>query len=276
MGYAHEYADAIMRRGRVPMEPVDFVPDWADRPRKGKYYPGAETFPLPDAGYPRDATVDDGLFGADRDEPFTLPLLGGMLRDSYGLTGRRLGVQANTDLGSLPSYPQANWSRGTASGGGLYPAAVYWVSGASGPLTPGVYHYAPRHHAVQRLLAGDVSARVRAAVGRNGRAAPTSSWSWASSTGRTPSSTTASPFTPSAWTSARSSRPGGCGHARVGCASPPPCGSTSPPSRGSSASRATRRACSPWCPCGGGRRAARAVPSPARPPGPLRPLHALP
>lgn len=155
MGYAHDYASAIMYRGRVPMEPVDFVPDWADRPRKAKYYPGAETLPLPDpaAGGPRPAPG------------FTLPLLSGMLQDSYGLTGRRLGVQANTDLAALPHYTQANWSRGTASGGGLYPVGVYWASGAGGPLTPGLYHYAPHQHGLRRLLAGDVTGDVREALG---------------------------------------------------------------------------------------------------------------
>ncbi|GLV96518.1 SagB family peptide dehydrogenase [Streptomyces lavendulae] len=154
MGYAHDYASAIMYRGRIPMEPVDFVPDWADRPRKAKFYPDAETLPLPDpAGGPRPAPG------------FTLPLLSGMLQDSYGLTGRRLGVQANTDLAALPHYTQANWSRGTASGGGLYPVGVYWAAGAGGPLAPGVYHYAPHQHGLRRLLIGDVTGEVRAALG---------------------------------------------------------------------------------------------------------------
>ncbi|GGT14180.1 nitroreductase family protein [Streptomyces purpureus] len=154
MGHAHDYARQIMHRGRVPMEPVDFVPDWSDRPRKAKYYPGAETLPLPEA--PPEGSAD----GA-----FTLPLLAGMLRDSYGLTGRRLAVQANTDLAALPHYTHANWSRGTASGGGLYPVTVYWAAGADGPLTPGLYHYAPHRHALRRLLAGDVTGDVRAALG---------------------------------------------------------------------------------------------------------------
>ncbi|MEU6343631.1 SagB family peptide dehydrogenase [Streptomyces sp. NPDC046977] len=165
MGDTHEYATAVMRRGRVAMEPADFVPDWADRPRKEKFYPGAERFPLPDGDFPEEAGVGRGLTGPPGDAPFTLPLLGGMLRDSYGLVGRRLAVQANTDLGTLPMYTQANWSRGTASGGGLYPVGVHWVSGASGPLAPGVHHYSPQHHAVQRLLTGDVTGEVRAAVG---------------------------------------------------------------------------------------------------------------
>ncbi|MFC5720526.1 nitroreductase family protein [Streptomyces gamaensis] len=176
MGHAHDYAAAIMRRGRVPMEPVDFVPDWPDGPRKGKFYPGAESFPLPPGDVPPDATVEAALSGGQRPGtavPFTLPLLGGMLLDSYGRTGRRLGVQANSDLGSLPSYADANWSRGSASGGGLYPVSVYWVCGPSGPLTPGVYHYATTHHAMRRLLAGDVSGEVRAALAGHEQAART-------------------------------------------------------------------------------------------------------
>ncbi|MEV7211787.1 nitroreductase family protein [Kitasatospora cineracea] len=179
MGEAHAYASAVLRRGRVPMEPADFAPDWADRPRKGKYYPDAPHFPLPDgpadpagpAGS-ADPAVDGeregvgrGLFGPGGEGGFTLELLGGLLKDSYGLTGRRLAVQANSDLGTLPRYPDANFSRGTASGGGLYPIGIHWISGASGPLTPGVHHYATPHHAMRRLLTGDVTADVRAALG---------------------------------------------------------------------------------------------------------------
>lgn len=168
MGVAHDYATAVMWRGKVEMEPVNFVPDWSDRPRKEKFYPGAPVFRLPDGDFPASASLDQGLFGPGGDGEFTLPLLGGMLRDSYGYTGRRLAVQANTDLASLPLYPHANFSRGTASGGGLYPVSVYWVSGPSGPMTPGIYHYSPPRHAMARLLAGDVSGEVRDALRTDG------------------------------------------------------------------------------------------------------------
>ncbi|MEU6083222.1 SagB family peptide dehydrogenase [Streptomyces sp. NPDC047108] len=170
MGYAHDYAAAIMRRNRVGMEPIGFVPNWPDGPRKTKYFPGVDSLPLPGGDYPADATLERGLDLADGEppggeRPFDLGSLSGMLLDSYGLTGRRLGVQANSDLSALPFYPLANWSRGTASGGGLYPLSIYWVSGPSGPLPPGVHYYATRHHAMQRLLTGDVSGEVRAALG---------------------------------------------------------------------------------------------------------------
>ncbi|MGY5001541.1 SagB family peptide dehydrogenase [Streptomyces griseus] len=169
MGYAHEYAAAIMYRGRVPMEPVDYVPNWQDGPRKAKFHPDTDGFPLPDAPYPPGATLDRGLFpeGGPGQGEFDLGTLSGMLRDSYGLTGRRLGVQANTDLNALPFYPLANWSRGSASGGGLYPVSIHWVSGPSGPVPPGVHYYSTRQHSMRRLLTGDVSGRVRDALGED-------------------------------------------------------------------------------------------------------------
>ncbi|MEU6164654.1 nitroreductase family protein [Streptomyces tanashiensis] len=181
MGYAHEYADAVLHRGRVPMEPADFVPDWPDGPRRGKFYPGVESYALPDGDDLADAPAWAGLLprssgGPSAADPagatgvpggFTLPLLSAMLKDSYGLTGRRLGIQANSDLSGLPFYTHANWSRGTAGGGGLYPVGVYWASGPSGPLTPGIHYYDVQRHAVQRLLTGDVTARVREALGQD-------------------------------------------------------------------------------------------------------------
>ncbi len=163
MGYAQEYATAIVNRGRVPMEPVGFVPDWTDRPRKWKHYPGAESLPLPGEAPP--GTAERGLFGPADDQPFTIGLLGGMLRDSYGLLGRRLAISANPDVRSLPAYTHANWHRGAASGGGLYPVSIYLVSGADGPVLPGVRYYSPAHHTLRTLVTGDATAEVRSALG---------------------------------------------------------------------------------------------------------------
>jgi SagB-type dehydrogenase family enzyme len=165
-GYAKEYADAILWRGRIPMEPAAFTPDWTDRPRKWKHYAGVDSLPLPDhpGGTVQDALDPDGPTVAT-DAAVTLPALGGMLRDTYGLLGRRLAIQANTDLAALPSYAKANWYRGAASGGGLYPVSIYWVAGARAPMQPGVYHYAPHQHSLRPLLAGDVTEGVRAALG---------------------------------------------------------------------------------------------------------------
>jgi len=86
-----------------------------------------------------------------------------MLRLSYGQLDRRLRVTWNQDSADRVLYPEALWGRGTASGGGMYPIEIYWVAGAGGPMTPGVYHYSTAHHAFERLLIGDLTDEVRAA-----------------------------------------------------------------------------------------------------------------
>lgn len=164
MGLAHAYASAVLHRARTPMPPADFQPDWDDQPRPDRFFPGAERLPLPPCPPEPGATTQAGLAGADGDRPFTLPLLAGMLQDSCGLLSRRLAVHANVNLTTMPSYRAADWARGAASGGGLYPVGCYWISGPGGPVLPGVYHYAPGHHALERLVTGDASAQVRAAL----------------------------------------------------------------------------------------------------------------
>ncbi|MER6382192.1 SagB family peptide dehydrogenase [Streptomyces sp. NPDC001250] len=165
MNAAHAYVNAVIQRGRDGMQPPGFDPDWSDAPRDGKFYPGAETIPLPAGELTASATLQDGLADGGGAGGFTLDTLGGMLLDSYGRIGRRLAVHANYDVPTLPGYPQARWARGTASGGARYPVSVYWAAGPGGPLLPGVYHYSSPHHAMQRLLAGDVTGEVREAVG---------------------------------------------------------------------------------------------------------------
>ena len=171
MDTAHDYLAAILRRAREQMEPRDFNPDWSDRPRKTKFYPDVEYCEPPYSDLPYGGstsptgTVDRWLTPADDGPGFSLQSLSDMLLDSYGHHARRLAIHANSDVDSLPYYPGATWARGTASGGGLYPVSVYWVSGASGPVVPGVYFYSTTQRAFQRLLTGDVSRVVEDAVG---------------------------------------------------------------------------------------------------------------
>ncbi|MDX3771376.1 MULTISPECIES: SagB family peptide dehydrogenase [unclassified Streptomyces] len=166
-----DYVESVFRRGREPMEPVGFTPDWEDQPSRHKTYLGVRRFPLPaGTGLPL-AGAADVLLGeppAGQGPPWTLDSLAALLRLSYGVLDRRLRVSWNQDSHVRVLYPEALWGRGTASGGGMYPLEVYWVAGPGGPLTPGVYHYSTAHHGFERLLAGDLTDEVRAACESKG------------------------------------------------------------------------------------------------------------
>lgn len=163
-----DYVESVFRRGREPMEPVGFSPDWADQPSRHKTYLGVRRFPLPPGTGQPLAGAADVLFGeprADQGPLWTTDSLAALLRLSYGVLDRRLRVSWNQDSHVRVLYPEALWGRGTASGGGMYPLEIYWVAGRGGPLTPGVYHYSTAHHGLERLLAGDLTDEVRAACG---------------------------------------------------------------------------------------------------------------
>lgn len=169
------YVESVFRRGREPMEPVGFSPDWEDQPSRHKTYLGVRRFPLPDGlGLPL-AGAGDVLLGdgpAGRGAPWTSESLAALLRLSYGVLDRRLRVSWNQDSHVRVLYPESLWGRGAASGGGMYPLEVYWVAGPGGPLTPGVYHYSTAHHAFERLLAGDLTDEVRAACATGAETGP--------------------------------------------------------------------------------------------------------
>lgn len=164
MSVTSDYVEAVLRRAREPLEPADFTPNWNDRPYRTKRYPGADRIALPEAPQPT-GTLGASLAAAGAPAvPFDLASLSAMLRCSYGLGARRARLTGNEDSPMLAWFEHASWARGTASGGGLYSAEIYWVAGASGPLLPGVYHYSHPHHALNRLLVGDVVDQVRAAT----------------------------------------------------------------------------------------------------------------
>jgi len=169
MSVVENYALDILQRARVPMEPVDYEVDWFDQPRRHKVYPGSVRIPLPDGRAVTRAGVSGqvaagGTAAGGEPGAFDLDTLAAMLRDSYGINGRRMAIHGNDDVAGLPSYPRATWSRGTASGGGLYPVEIYLVTSGTPGLAPGVYNYSSAHHALSRLGLGDVAGAVRSAL----------------------------------------------------------------------------------------------------------------
>ncbi|GIH20427.1 hypothetical protein Raf01_85990 [Rugosimonospora africana] len=90
-------------------------------------------------------------------------MLAWLLRMSYGRLSRRVRLDSVQPWWA-GDYSVAAWRRGAVSGGGLYPLEIYWVAGEGGAVPAGTYHYAPGHHALERLAVGDRTDRVRQAV----------------------------------------------------------------------------------------------------------------
>jgi SagB-type dehydrogenase family enzyme len=160
---AREYLEAVYRRGRVPMESERHIVDWHDQPAWYKTYPDAVRLSLPPA--PAPLTRGDHAGAAlGQNSPWDLGTLGALLQLSYGPLSRRLRIDWNEGDTDRAWYGGAIWSRGAASGGGLYPLEIYWAPGRSGPVLPGIYHYAPAMHAMERLALGDHTSLIREAA----------------------------------------------------------------------------------------------------------------
>ncbi|GCE29369.1 NADH oxidase [Dictyobacter alpinus] len=160
-----DYAEAVFARFRQPLDAFPFEPDWQDQPSRFKLYQHVTRFPLPMEKLADTRTITSIVPGITQqrrevnalsfNELSTLFLL------AHGLLNRRISITWNM---SGKTIPDALYGRGTASGGGLYPAEMYWCHGPGASILPGIYHYDPAHHALERLQLGDRTDRIRAAV----------------------------------------------------------------------------------------------------------------
>jgi SagB-type dehydrogenase family enzyme len=163
-----EYAEAIFRRSTEPMEPFDFEPNWADQPSRYKIYREVERFALPQPSLSSLVSMAEIMERAQtppaQPAALTYENLASILLYAHAALDRRLDVHWNMNHKDRVSYAHATFGRGTASGGGMYPTEIFWACGQHGPLLPGIYHYDNGHHAMARLLSGDVTQRIRMAL----------------------------------------------------------------------------------------------------------------
>ncbi|GHO49893.1 SagB/ThcOx family dehydrogenase [Ktedonospora formicarum] len=160
-----DYAEAVFARFRQPLDVFPFEPDWQDQPSHFKLYQHVTRFPLPIEKRTDTHTVARIVPGItqQRGEGKTLSFneLSTLFLFAHGLLNRRISLTWNM---ATTTFPDALYGRGTASGGGLYPAEIYWSHGPGASVLPGIYHYDPAHHALERLRLGDSTDRIRAAV----------------------------------------------------------------------------------------------------------------
>lgn len=143
-----DYVRQIVRRGREPMDPVDFEVDWNDSPLRHQVFTGVPRLPIPDP-----------VAGAS-----LWRQLESCLRCSYTPIARRTRISANIGFEHQQTTEGAIYGRGSASGGGMYPVELYFVIGAGHGLPAGVYHYSTAHHMLDQLLLGDYRDRVAATL----------------------------------------------------------------------------------------------------------------
>ncbi len=128
--------------------------DWASQPAPFRSFPDVDTIPLypaPSAGgTPPPPLAFDDLYrpGALAPLPLDAVAIGDILRHSLGLSAWK-------------AFGGSRWSlRVNPSSGNLHPTEAYVVCGATEGISgsPGVFHYAPDRHVLERRCAFDAAA----------------------------------------------------------------------------------------------------------------------
>ena len=154
------YAEAIYRRSTQSVRPPGFDVNWADQPLRYKVMEAVTPLPLPMLRSTATTSYAEVLTRLRRkafsSQSLTEEQFAQVNHLAYGLLTRRLNLDWNGE--NKPGHPfyHSLYSRGTPSGGGMYPTEMYWVEGANSQFVPGVYHYQSAHHSLDRLYAGNL------------------------------------------------------------------------------------------------------------------------
>lgn len=129
--------------------------DWANKPSQFCIVRGGSKIPLPQL-----SGLDQLQLGVRREPAragdIRLEDLSDLLLLSAGILRRKLSIAWTRRLKRANfEIEGSRFSRGVASGGGLYPHCVYVVTLTPRPLRPGVYHYDVAHHALDLVRFGD-------------------------------------------------------------------------------------------------------------------------
>ena len=147
------------RQPGVPDEitPPDHTVAWSDAPSKFTIIRDVPRVPLP-SGL-TSAGLGEGIGCKDYcllppPPGITLDVVSDLLLLGAGILGRRVDINWNGQSPESSHHLKALYSRGAASGGGLYPTEAYLIAEKVEGLARGVYHYDAAHHALARLRAG--------------------------------------------------------------------------------------------------------------------------
>lgn len=171
---ALQYAQRMFDRQRQLLPPAGFEVDWVDQPSHHKVYLSATklSLPRPFVTIP-DVRLNEGYETARmaQHSPDVMPPLDVVASTLAcgAITNRHVALNWNDDANRKQRPIFADWSRATASGGGMYPTESYLVVGPDGPLPIGTYHYDTAHHMLNLITATDQTPYMTQATGVSAR-----------------------------------------------------------------------------------------------------------
>ena len=140
--------------GADELVPADHLIDWGDKPYGFKLYNDPVSIALPAPKRLSEAAV----FGSPIEKLSSLLcLLGAPLY-------RKMSINWNDGSTAGTGHADQQYSRATASGGGLYPAEFYLCIEGIPALRPGVFHYNGVQHSLVQIAPGPAATRVRGAL----------------------------------------------------------------------------------------------------------------
>lgn len=163
------YEDLVGSRRRTASSfliPADHRVDWNDAPSKFNIGVDAARVPLSTALYSTDLRLGGSVTASTHySNPFvSIEELSDFLLLTAGILRRKLAVNWSLNGRGIAMHRNTTYSRGTASGGGLYPVVIYLLLRDRLGLQPGVYQYDDAHHALTRLRLGSFEASVATAI----------------------------------------------------------------------------------------------------------------
>jgi SagB-type dehydrogenase family enzyme len=148
-----EFQALMSQRGDTIPELIKDRPvNWSDSPSRHSVRPG---------GF--EVRLTRGFAEADRaaaEQGRHFDRLTFILAKSAALRRRKMNIDWTRDVDSIVDGP-VQYTRGTASGGGLYPIEIYLVATGIAGVPHGVYHYSEARSALVRLRQGDHGDAIR-------------------------------------------------------------------------------------------------------------------
>lgn len=147
--------------------PADHRVDWNDAPSKFNICIDAARVPLSAGLNSGELRLgESGAHPTGYRPPFvSMEELADFLLMTAGILRRKLTVNWSLNGRENTTHRNTTYSRGTASGGGLYPVVIYPLLRARPGLQAGVYQYDDAHHALARLRLGSFEPSIATAIG---------------------------------------------------------------------------------------------------------------